>query len=257
MLEILADPNIWLSLATLTLLEIVLGIDNLIFVAVVAERLPPHQRALARRIGLSLALLMRVGLLFSISWLVSLTAPVLHLWNLSLSWRDIILIGGGLFLLFKATMEIHEQLEGEEQHATEGKAVAATLGGTIVQIIMLDLVFSFDSVITAVGMSDQLVVMIAAVVLAMIVMLLAAAPLSGFVHAHPTILMLSLAFLIMIGTSLIADGLGFHIPKGYLYTAIAFSLGVEALNQMYRRRRQKRTAGRLAQTRDLGELSGS
>lgn len=248
MFELLTDPQAWASLLTLTLLEIVLGIDNLIFIAILADKLPPDRRVTARRVGLALALLMRIGLLFSISWLVGLTAPVFSIFGQGFSWRDLILLGGGLFLLVKATMEIHAQLEGGE-HEKGGKA-AATLTGAILQIMLLDLVFSLDSVITAVGMSDDLPIMILAVVIAMIVMLGASGPISRFISRHPTVLMLSLGFLNLVGFSLVADGLGFHIPKGYLYAAIGFSLAVEALNQVAAGRRSRK-AVTLQRSHDL------
>ncbi len=257
--EWMADPAAWVSLATLTLLEVVLGVDNLIFIAILAEKLPPEQRAKARRIGLSLALIMRVGLLFSISWLVGLTDPVFTVFGEGVSVRDLILIGGGLFLVAKATKEIHEQLEGGAGHGADGKGRATvTFTGIVIQILLLDLVFSVDSVITAVGMSDQLTIMIAAVVIAMVVMLVAANPLSAFVNAHPTVLMLCLSFLMLVGMSLIAEGAGFHIPKGYLYTAMAFSILVEMFNQMRSRRRREAkevVAVQLAQSRDLSQSS--
>lgn len=242
-MELLSDPQAWASLLTLTLLEIVLGVDNLIFIAILAEKLPPEMRARARRIGLSLALLLRIALLFSISWLVGLTQPLFTVLGWHPSARDLILLGGGLFLLAKATREIHEQLEGEEAHGPEGGHAGVSFIGAVVQILILDIVFSLDSVITAVGMSDDLPVMIAAVVIAMGVMLVAAAPLSAFVNAHPTVLMLSLGFLILVGMSLVADGMGFHIPKGYLYAAIGFSIGIEALNQIGKKRRQRKAGG--------------
>ena len=250
MLELMTDPQAWASLLTLTLLEVVLGVDNLIFIAITAEKLPPHQRAKARLIGLSLALLMRVALLFSITWIIGLTKPIVSVFGFDLSWRDLILFGGGLFLLVKATKEIHEQLEGEEEHGhgADGRATV-TFTSAVIQIILLDLVFSLDSVITAVGMTDQLPIMIIAVVFAIGVMLVASGPLSRFVNAHPTILMLALSFLILIGMSLMAEGLHFHIPKGYIYAAIAFSIGVESLNQWRsaRRKRLRASDGRSVQ----------
>lgn len=240
MLELLSDPQAWLSLLTLTLLEVVLGIDNLVFLAILAEKLPPEQRDKARRIGLALALLFRIGLLFSIAWLVGLTQPIFSVFGHAFSWRDLILLGGGLFLVAKATMEIHAQLEGEEHEKSAGKAGVSFLG-VVGQILVLDMVFSLDSVITAVGLSDQLPVMITAVVIAMLVMLVASSPLSAFINAHPTVLMLSLGFLNLVGMALIADGLGFHIPKGYLYAAMGFSIAIEALNMTVRARRKRKT----------------
>jgi CBS domain containing-hemolysin-like protein len=240
-MEWLADPTIWVGLLTLILLEIVLGIDNLIFIAVLADKLPPHQRDRARLIGLGLALLMRLALLASISWLVTLTQPLFTLFALEFSGRDLILLVGGLFLLFKATMEIHERLEGNQEEKT-GSTVYAGFWTVVTQIIVLDAVFSLDSVITAVGMVDELGVMMAAVVIAMIVMIVASKPLTQFVNAHPTVVMLCLGFLLMIGFSLIAEGFDFHIPKGYLYAAIGFSVLIEAFNQIGRVNRQRAQA---------------
>jgi predicted tellurium resistance membrane protein TerC len=259
MLELLTDPQAWASLLTLTLLEVVLGVDNLIFIAITAEKLPPAQREKARFIGLSLALLMRVGLLFSITWIIGLTKPIVTMFGFDLSWRDLILLGGGIFLLVKATKEVHEQLEGEDAHGSDpnGKA-GISFAGAVVQIIILDLVFSLDSVITAVGMTDQLPIMIVAVVFAIILMLVASGPLSRFVNAHPTVLMLALSFLMLIGMSLVAEGLHFHIPKGYIYAAIAFSIGVEALNQWRSagRKRKRAAAGQAVQLHKSRALQG-
>jgi len=230
----IGDPTAWLGLGTLIILEIVLGIDNLIFIAILADKLPPEQRQRARLIGLSLALLMRLGLLASISWLVTLTTPLFTVFGYGLSGRDLILIIGGLFLLFKATMELHERLEGEDE--SEGKSTThAVMWQVIVQIVVLDAVFSLDSVITAVGMVSHLTVMMIAVVIAMGVMMLASRPLMNFVSAHPTVVILCLGFLLMIGFSLVVEGLGFHIPKGYLYAAIGFSVLIEFFNQLARR----------------------
>ncbi|MBY0432099.1 MAG: TerC family protein [Rhodospirillales bacterium] len=234
----LYDPNIWISLITLSTLEIVLGIDNLVFLAILAGRLPPHQQPLARRLGLAFALLTRLALLSALAWIVGLTEPVFTVLAQPVSWRDIILIGGGLFLLFKATHEIHGSLEGAEETEAGSGRVAAGLISTIVQIGILDIVFSLDSVITAVGMARDLPVMAAAVIIAVIVMLLASGPLSRFVDAHPTVKMLALSFLLLVGMSLVADGLGFHIPKGYLYFAMGFSVLVEGLNLAVRSRRR-------------------
>jgi CBS domain containing-hemolysin-like protein len=238
-MEWLVDPNIWVGLLTLVVLEIVLGIDNLIFIAILAEKVPPHQRDKARLIGLSLAMLMRLGLLTVISWMVTLTAPLFTVATLSFSGRDLILLGGGVFLLFKATMELHERVEGKV-HVDTGKKVYASLGAVIAQIIVLDAVFSLDAVITAVGMVDELGVMMAAVVISMAVMIFASKPLTRFVNAHPTVVVLCLSFLLMIGLSLIAEGLGFHIPKGYLYAAIGFSIMIEFFNQLARSNFAKR-----------------
>ena len=229
-----ATPEAWIALGTLTALEIVLGVDNIIFISILVARLPENQRAFARQIGLALAMVVRLALLFSISWVAGLVTPIANLWGYELSWRDIILGGGGLFLLVKATMEIHHSVEGEG----EAGGTRTHLGFTaaIIQIAILDIVFSLDSVITAVGMANSLVIMVAAVVMAMIVMLVAAAPVGRFVHNHPTVKMLCLSFLLLIGTALIAEALHFHIPKGYIYFAIAFSAGVEALNLVARRK---------------------
>ncbi|MET0981671.1 MAG: TerC family protein [Telluria sp.] len=233
-MEWLFDPAIWAGLLTLVVLEIVLGIDNLIFIAILADKLPPHQRDRARLIGLSLAMLMRLGLLTIVSWLVTLTAPLFTLGALTFSGRDLILLLGGLFLLFKATTELHERLEGVTHAHTESK-VYAGFGVVVAQIVVLDAVFSLDAVITAVGMVDELGVMMAAVIISIGVMILASKALTRFVNAHPTVVVLCLSFLLMIGLSLVAEGLGFHIPKGYLYAAIGFSILIEALNQFARR----------------------
>lgn len=239
----LSDPTIWASLLTLTALEIVLGIDNLIFIAITTERLPEHQRATARRIGLALALIMRLGLLASIAWIVSLTNPLFTLMGHDFSWRDLILIGGGFFLLYKGTAEIHEHIEGgHEEHGSAAAAATLTFGSAIGSILMLDLVFSLDSVITAVGMADSLWVMSTAVIIAVLIMLLASGPVSSFVNRHPTVKMLALSFLILIGVVLVADGFGFHVPKGFVYAAIGFSVVVEALNMARRKKAGPRSA---------------
>jgi len=240
MLELLSDPGAWASLLTLTALEIVLGIDNIIFISIMASKLPVHQQDKARKVGLALALITRLMLLASIAWVATLTQPLFSVVGMDVSGRDLILIGGGLFLLAKGTMEIHHTVEGEEEDGPV-KAVA-TFGAVVFQIMLLDIVFSLDSVITAVGMSDHLPVMIAAVVIAMAVMLFAAGPVGDFVNRHTTVKMLALSFLLLVGVALVADGLGFHIPKGYLYFAIAFSALVEALNLMASGRRKRRRA---------------
>ena len=239
-MDLLLDPQVWVSLLTLTILEIVLGIDNLIFVAILANRLPPDQQVRARQLGLALALGMRLALLASLSWLVGLTAPVFEAGGRAFSWRDLVLISGGLFLAYKGTMEIHNRMEeaGDDTPAT-GKA-AASFGAVIGQIILLDMVFSLDSVITAVGMVDQLWIMSTAVIAAAFVMLGASGPLSHFVQRHPTVKMLALAFLLMIAMVLIADGFGVHIPKAYVYSAMGFSVLVETLNLIVARRRRAR-----------------
>jgi len=244
MFEWLSDPNAWASLLTLTALEIVLGIDNIIFISIMANRLPESQQAKARQFGLALALISRLALLASIAWIVKLTDPIFTIFDMGISVRDLILLFGGLFLLYKGTAEIHHTMEG---HAEDGgpSRVSATFSGVIMQIMVLDIVFSLDSVITAVGMATQLPVMITAVVIAVAVMLFAAGPTSRFVQNHPTVKMLALSFLILVGVALIADGLHFHIPKGYLYFAIAFSVAVEMLNlaASKRRRRKEGAAG--------------
>jgi len=230
----LADPQIWIALLTLTALEIVLGIDNIIFISILAGKLPAGQQARARRLGLGGAMVMRILLLLSIAWVIRLTAPLFTTLGQEISGRDLILLLGGLFLLAKATYEIHDNLEGEKGHAA--KKVAASFAAVIVQIMLLDVVFSLDSVITAVGMVDEVGVMIAAVVIAVGVMLLAAGPISGFVERHPTLKILALSFLLLIGMSLVAESLDRHIPKGYIYFAMGFSVMVEALNLRMRRR---------------------
>nr|WP_113866201.1 TerC family protein [Brenneria salicis]NMN91568.1 putative tellurium resistance membrane protein TerC [Brenneria salicis ATCC 15712 = DSM 30166]RBP63038.1 putative tellurium resistance membrane protein TerC [Brenneria salicis ATCC 15712 = DSM 30166]RLM30801.1 hypothetical protein BHG07_08730 [Brenneria salicis ATCC 15712 = DSM 30166] len=232
-MEFLLDPSIWAGLLTLVVLEIVLGIDNLVFIAILADKLPPKQRDKARIIGLSLALLMRLGLLSLISWMVTLTRPLFHVGDFSFSGRDLILLFGGLFLLFKATTELHERLENKS-HDENGPRVHANFWTVVAQIVVLDAVFSLDAVITAVGMVNHLGVMMTAVIIAMAVMLLASKPLTNFVNAHPTVVVLCLSFLLMIGLSLVAEGFGFHIPKGYLYAAIGFSILIEFFNQIAR-----------------------
>ena len=239
--EWVSNPQIWLSLITLSALEIVLGIDNIVFLAILTNRLPPHQRALGRKIGLTLALGTRLLLLATLAWIVKLTVPLFTVFDHGFSWRDLILIGGGLFLLVKAVLEIHQTMEGEHDVAGgDGKAgpkVYAAFGSTVVQIAIIDIIFSLDSVITAVGMADTLWVMVVAVVAAMIIMLVASGPLSDFVSAHPTIKMLALSFLLLIGVFLIADGFGLKIPKGYLYFALGFSVLVEAMNHWMRKKK--------------------
>jgi len=231
------DPSLWLSLLTLTVLEIVLGIDNLIFLSIATDKLPESRRDSARKIGLAGALLMRIGLLASIVWIVGLTAPLFTAFDFTASWRDLILLGGGLFLLAKGTIEIHHEVEGEEEEP--GASGARSFMAAIVQIMVLDIVFSLDSVITAVGLTRHLPVMIAAVVIAMIVMVFAAKPVGEFIRRHPTTKMLALSFLLLIGVALIADGLHFHIPREYIYVAIGFSILVEALNLARTRRRRR------------------
>ncbi len=248
---ILAQPEAWAALATLIVMEVVLGIDNLIFISILSNKLPEDQRRRARRIGISLALLMRLALLFSIAWIVGLTAPVFDLgisgaldshgsptFETSFSWRDLILIAGGLFLLWKATKEIHHSVDPsptDDVFDTSRKAIS--FGAVVFQILLLDIVFSVDSILTAVGMTEHLVIMVIAVLVAVGVMLLAADPLANFINKNPTVVMLALGFLLMIGVVLIADGFGVHVPKGYIYAAMAFSAGVETLNMLARRKK--------------------
>lgn len=238
MMEILTDPHAWVSLLTLTVMETVLGIDNLIFIAVLVERLPPDQRDRGRRIGIGLALVKRLALLSMLSWVIGLTTPLFTVFDHAVSIRDAILTCGGLLLLTKATREIHEGIGGaEEAGPTKGKHAA--FGAVIMQIALLDIIFSIDSVITAVGLVDSLLIMPTAVILAIILMLIASGPVAEFVSRHPTVKMLAFSFLLLIGTTLVADGSGFHMPKGYLYAAMAFSAFVEMLNTFTRRRRNR------------------
>jgi predicted tellurium resistance membrane protein TerC len=233
-MEMLADPQVWLALVTLTALEIVLGVDNIIFIAILVGRLPKAQQPRGRTIGLGLAMGTRIALLLSITWVMGLTTELISLFGTGISGRDLILIGGGLFLLAKSTMEIHSSLEGEEhEHATKGRASFISV---VTQIAIIDIVFSLDSVITAVGLVDHVQVMIAAVIISVFIMMFLAGPISDFVDRHPTIKVLALSFLIMIGTALIAEGLGIHVSKGYIYFAMAFSLGVETINIRMRKR---------------------
>ncbi|RUO47443.1 TerC family protein [Pseudidiomarina donghaiensis] len=236
MFEWIMMPEAWLALLTLTLLEIVLGIDNIIFISILVGRLPESQRQKARQLGLMLAMGMRIALLLAIVWVMGLTKPLFSVFELDFSGRDLILLAGGMFLLAKSTLEIHHSLEGSEEQKSSGKA--ATFGAIITQIAVIDIVFSLDSVITAVGLVEHVSVMIIAVVVAVLVMLFAAKAIGDFVDAHPTIKMLALSFLILIGFTLVGEGLGFHVPKGYVYFAMAFSLGVELLNLKIRKQRQ-------------------
>lgn len=233
-MESLANPEIWIALATLTALELVLGIDNIIFISILAGKLPVEQRDKARRIGIILAAVTRLGLLFAIAWIVGLTAPLFSVYGHEISWRDLILIGGGLFLIAKATHEIHQKLEGASEDSA--RAVAATFGGVIAQIMVLDIVFSLDSIITAVGMVEERWVMFAAILISIVFMLAFARPIGDFVERHPTVKVLALSFLIMIGFVLMADGFGQKIPKGYIYAAMAFSVFVEMINLWIRNR---------------------
>lgn len=233
-MEWITDPQAWVAFLTLLALEIVLGIDNIIFISILAGKLPAEQQPRARFIGLGLALFIRVALLFSLSWVIGLTAPLFTVLQQEISGRDLILIGGGLFLLGKATFEIHENLEGEEGHAS--KSVRASFISVIIQILLLDAVFSLDSVITAIGMVDQIGIMITAVVVAIGFMMLFAAPVSAFVNRHPTIKILALSFLLLIGLTLLVEGFEVHVPKGYIYFAMGFSVFVEMLNMRLRKR---------------------
>jgi predicted tellurium resistance membrane protein TerC len=228
MLELLANPQAWIAFATLTALELVLGIDNIIFISILVDKLPPHRREVARRLGLFMAMFMRIGLLLVLAWIVGLVAPLFTVLGQEISGRDLILILGGLFLIWKSTGEVHQALEGEEEHA-ESK-VKATFTAVILQIMIIDLVFSLDSIITAVGMVDDVRIMIAAVIASVALMMLFAGPIGRFVSDHPTIKMLALSFLVVVGVVLVAEGFDHHVPKGYVYFAMAFSLGVEMLN---------------------------
>jgi predicted tellurium resistance membrane protein TerC len=234
--DALTNPEIWIALATLTALELVLGIDNIIFISILAAKVPPAQRDKARRVGITLAAVTRLGLLLVIAWIVGLTAPLFTVFGEAFSWRDLILIGGGLFLIAKATHEIHQKLEGATEHVSAGGAATVSFGSAIAQIMLLDIVFSLDSIITAVGMVDQIWVMVAAILISIVFMLVFAKPLGDFVDRHPTVKVLALSFLIMIGLVLVADGFGQHIPKGYIYAAMAFSVFVELINLWIRKR---------------------
>jgi predicted tellurium resistance membrane protein TerC len=239
LLQWITDPAILASFVTLTAMEVVLGIDNVIFISVIVGRLPPEQATRARQIGLALALIFRIVLLSALFWLIGLTQPLFELFGHAFSWRDLVLLGGGLFLLVKATQEIHKDVEGSGEDEGTSK-VAAGFGMIVSQIIVIDLVFSIDSIVTAIGMAEHVEVMIAAVIVAVAIMYAASGAVSAFIHRHPTTRMLALAFLLMIGFALIADGIGFHIPRAYLYSAMAFSTGVEVLNVVARRNRQKK-----------------
>lgn len=236
------EPTAWIALATLVAMEVVLGIDNLIFISVLTNKLPDSQRVNARRIGIGLALGLRLLLLASIAWIVQLTEPIIALFGQSLSWRDIILIAGGLFLVWKATKEIHHSIDPTPNDDMFDAPVRIGVTAAISQIILLDLVFSLDSIITAVGMTDNIAIMVIAVIVAVTAMLVAATPLANFIERNPTVVMLALSFLLLIGTTLIAEGFGAHVPKGYVYAAMAFSAGVEMLNILARRRAQRRQA---------------
>jgi len=237
MIALLTSPEAWAALVTLTALEIVLGIDNVIFLSIVVSRLPPQRARRARQIGLALALVFRLLLLSLLTWLIGLTEPLLSLGGIAFSWRDIILIGGGLFLIAKATHEIHSEVEGEEDNADRAAGASAFIS-VIMQIIVIDLIFSLDSIITAIGMAQDLAIMVAAVVIAVAIMYVSAGAVARFVAEHPTTKMLALAFLVLIGVALVADGFKFHIPRGYIYFAIAFSAAVEFFNVLAKRNRK-------------------
>ena len=241
MLDLLTDPNAWAALATLTALEIVLGVDNIVFISVLVSRCEPHEAKRARQIGLALALIFRIVLLFGLTWLMKLTYPVVSMFGRDFSWHDIILIVGGLFLIAKATHEIHAEVEAEEPDDLAVKAYAA-FSVIVLQIVAVDLVFSVDSIVTAIGMAQDIEIMIAAVVIAMIVMYVASGPIAHFIANHPTTKMLALAFLVMIGVALVADGLEFHIPRGYIYASMAFAGAVEVFNVLARRNRVRAAA---------------
>ena len=241
MFEWLTDPHIWASFIALSAMEVVLGIDNVVFISVMVSRMAPEQRLMARRIGLSLALVFRVIMLAGIAWFIHLTTPIFSIGVYDFSWRDLVLIAGGLFLLVKGTREMHQDIEGEHEESGSSR-VADTLTSAIVQIALIDLVFSIDSIITAVGMADHIEVMIAAVAVAILVMYFASEPVAAFIERHPTTKMLALSFLLLIGAALIADGFHFHIPRGYVYFAMAFAAGVEVVNVIAMRRRQRMKA---------------
>ena len=240
-LGLMQDPTAWVALVTLVVMEVVLGIDNLIFISILTNKLPPENREKARKIGIGLALLMRLGLLGTVAWIVQLTTPIFEVFGQPFSWKDLILLAGGLFLVWKATREIHHSVDPvDHKEDMVGGAAAITFGSAITQILLLDLVFSIDSIITAVGMTPHLPIMVVAVIVAVAVMLLAATPLANFIEKNPTIVMLALGFLLMIGTTLIAEGMGFHVPKGYIYAAMAFSALVEVLNMLARNARRRK-----------------
>jgi predicted tellurium resistance membrane protein TerC len=253
MLDLLFDPHAWAALATLTVLEVVLGIDNVVFISILVSRCPPKQAKLARQIGLSLAFVFRVVMLFGLTWLMKLTAPIFSLFGMGISWRDIILIGGGMFLIAKATHEIHGEVEARDAHGPEAVAHQA-FWLVILQLVAVDLIFSLDSIITAIGMAEDIEIMIAAVCIAMIVMYAASGPVSAFIAEHPTTKMLALAFLVLIGMALVADGFEMHIPRGYIYFAMAFAAGVEFVNVIAgrNRRRARRMRQQLRQERPQG-----
>jgi predicted tellurium resistance membrane protein TerC len=247
-LELATSPAAWIALATLVVMEVVLGIDNLIFISILTNKLPEHQRPKARRLGIGMALIMRLGLLSTVAYIVQLTAPVFEMFGQAFSWKDMILIAGGLFLVWKATTEIHHSVDVKtEEEKTLASTVTLSMSAAIVQILMLDLVFSIDSIITAVGMTEHLPIMIIAVVSAVVVMMVAADPLAKFINDNPTVVMLALGFLIMIGMTLIAEGFGAHVPKGYVYAAMTFSALIEGLNMLARRAKRRKAAEQVTQ----------
>ncbi|WP_460408981.1 TerC family protein [Pseudomonas amygdali] len=247
LLELATSPAAWIALATLVVMEVVLGIDNLIFISIITNKLPEHQREKARKLGIGMALVMRLGLLSTVAYIVQLTEPVFEVFGQAFSWKDMILIAGGLFLVWKATTEIHHSMDVKtEEEKALGSVVALSMSAAIVQILMLDLVFSIDSIITAVGMTEHLPIMVIAVITAVVVMLVAANPLAKFINNNPTVVMLALGFLIMIGMTLIAEGFGAHVPKGYIYAAMTFSAAIEGLNMLVRRARRKKAAAQVS-----------
>ena len=243
MIELLYDPNVWAAFVTLTIMEIVLGIDNIVFISVIVNRLPHAQAERARKIGLALALIFRIVLLFFLTWIIGLQQTLFSAFGHDFSWRDIILIAGGVFLIYKGTSEIHEEMEGETEKEQAQRLAEGAFGAIIGQIIVIDLVFSVDSIVTAIGMAQHIEVMVAAVVVAVGVMFVASGYVADFIRRHPTTKMLALAFLLLIGVSLVADGLGFHIPRGYIYAAMGFSVLVEVINILVSERRKRREAG--------------
>ncbi len=251
MMELLTDPQMWIAFLTLTALELVLGIDNIVFISILVDKLPKEKQELARRIGLFMAMFMRIGLLLVLSWIIGLTAPLFTVFGQEISGRDLILIGGGLFLIWKSTGEIHQSMEGIEGHASS--AVKATFAAVIVQIMIVDMVFSLDSIITAVGMVDSLAVMIAAVIASVGMMMVFAGAIGRFVSAHPTIKMLALSFLVLVGVVLIAEGFEYHVPKGFVYFAMAFSVTVEMLNIRMRKRSARPAHLHASYTREAGQ----
>lgn len=239
MMELLFDPTVWASFLTLTVMEIVLGIDNIVFISVIIGKLPPEQAERARKLGLALALVFRIVLLLLLTWIIGLKAELFTMFGQSFSWRDLILIAGGIFLVYKGTAEIHEEFEGETEEEEAGRKSSASFASIIFQIIIIDMVFSVDSIVTAIGMAEHVEVMIAAVIVAIGVMYVASGAIADFIRRHPTTKMLALSFLLLIGTSLVADGFGFHIPRGYMYAAMGFSILVEMVNILVGRKKRR------------------